>query len=372
MDGLHQLSLIQPLTLDRRTYFGYAQRMRTYTKTLGAFFLVPLLAVIGCGPTDNNTTGGGGGGGEGGSGGSGGSGNAGSLDQVAQEVSKAFCANAVDCHTAETEADCLAASNAQVEAMEAYVANGTVIYHPEKLDACLAALKGAFSCSISSAINADPESSITGACNPVFEGTVPENGACFDDEQCVSNECETDPNCMEQCCEGKCAAAMADPTPAKIGESCAAANCESGAYCQTDMMGMPTTCAAKIAMGQPCSDIYACAAPGVCNIDFQSGMGTCAVPPAEGATCNPNTVFPCDRLDNVCDQASMKCVLKGLDGAACTDNGDCVEYAHCEAGGKCAKDPGKGGTCDAMDDNCLGDLQCINSICGFEPTVVCQ
>ena len=293
-----------------------------------------------------------------------------SLDDVGKKVAEAACANAVDCHAAETEADCMAANNVQMDEFKAYVENGTLIYHPEKFDACLAALKNTYSCSLSTLLGG--VSNVAAACDPVFEGTVADGGACFDDEQCVSNECEVnDPNCSDQCCPGKCVAGVVS-TPAKIGESCADADCESGAYCQSDASGNPTTCAAKIAMGQPCESYDSCAAPTLCSIDLQTGKGTCSVPAAEGATCNPNTIFPCDRTDNVCDSATMKCVLKGIDGATCMSSSQCVEYTYCDASGKCAKAPKKGEACDVNNDECLADLDCINGTCGFEPETVCK
>ncbi len=345
--------------------------MGTYTKTISAIFLASTLAAIGCGPSDNNNNTGGGGG-EGGEGG-GGSGSL-TLDQLAAKLLDTLCAGSVECRRAESLAECKASTQFDIDEMKAYVENGTVIYHPEKVDVCLAAFAGFGVCTYSEASQSGSDSAQQ-SCIDVFEGTVADGGDCFDDEQCKSNTCETDPACMMQCCPGKCTATVAPPPPAKIGESCAGMDveCEAGAYCQMDSMFNPTTCAAKVDMGASCNAFDACKSPSYCDLDFQTGMGTCNVPAATGATCNPDSFYPCDRFDDVCDPMTLKCVTKGVVGADCADNSDCVEYAYCDAATmKCAKDIAEGGACVADMNDCIGDLDCLAGKCGFEPNVVCK
>ncbi len=342
--------------------------MNTSTNILGSLLLASIVAVTGCGtdPNTNNT---------GGAGGDGGNGNTAlTLDELSQKLVDLNCAKSVECNSAETKADCVATSEPPIGEIRPYVDNGTVIYHPEKVASCLEFFDGLGFCSFSELSNAQvDQEAFQKACTPVFEGTIADGANCFTDEQCVSQDCETDAACMMQCCPGKCLAPSTPPSPAKIGESCAMADCESGAYCQSDMMGNPTTCAAQAATGQPCTDFGGCKSPATCDIDFATGMGVCAVPAAHDAACNPQSFFACDRFDDVCDATTKKCVTRGLVGADCSMVG-CVDYAFCDmATKKCVKKPAEGATCDKADDNCAGNLVCLDTgKCGFETVTACK
>jgi len=333
--------------------------MVNYLKIL-ASSLLPLVLVAGCGPDTNNPSPTGGG--------------TTSIDDLEDKVLDAICGNAVDCHTAETEADCRASSGIDMEQLKASVASGRVKYHPEKLEPCLAVFEDLISCSLGAVFTSNGAEASQTACKPVFEGTVADGGACAADEECISGECEaTDPSCTEQCGASKCIPAPAAKPRAKIGEACMDFDCESGAYCQTDMMGMPTTCAALIAEGQPCTSLFSCKAPALCNLDFMTGMGTCKQAAAHGAACNPMDTFPCDRTDDRCDATSKTCVTRALPGAACTMSDDCVEFATCNTG-KCTKKGLDGATCDPMSDTdqCLGSIDCAeNGKCTNEASTVC-
>jgi len=344
--------------------------MAHYTNFIGSLVLASLVAVAGCG-TDPNTNNTGGSGGDGGSGGGGGGSESLTLDELAKELLNITCANSVKCNSSETLADCIATSNSPTSDFQPYIDDGTVVYHPEKVAACLDALKGFGFCSFSELSNTNAgQKTVQEKCLPVFEGTVADDGACLEDTQCKSQLCEEIPGCMMmQCCPSKCAASPAPTTPAKIGESCMMADCEDGAYCQSDMMGDPTTCAAQVAAGQPCTDFDQCKSPAFCE------MGVCYAPAAHDATCDPNSFFACDRFDDICDPATMKCVTKGLVGADCA-MAPCVDYAFCDmATMKCVKALPDGSTCDPMmmDDNCMNDLICLDSgKCGFAPVTPCK
>jgi hypothetical protein len=347
--------------------------MRNYAKTIGSLFVIPLFVLVGCGGGDNNNTGG-----SGGNGGSGGSGGSSVYDDFAAKAKAATCGNAVECHRSETEAECIATSGGP-EDVTAYLANGTVIYNPDNAAACIAALGTVNGCSYGELLPllANGGDSIKELCASVFEGTVADGGNCTSYVQCVSHACEpVDPACADACCPGKCVMGMPVPALAKIGESCVMAPCESSAYCQTDPnTGASTTCAALLAAGAACTDLGACAAPNLCNVDLMTGMGTCKKAPATGETCDPMGIFSCDRMDDFCDMTTKKCTPLGLVGATCADTNDCVRYAHCDMGTmKCAKDFGEGQACDPMNNDCLGNLQCLSTgKCSFgTPPPVCK
>jgi len=152
------------------------------------------------------------------------------IDQLALDLAKGRCSNNAECYFAETDAECLASTRYSFERRKAWVENGTVVFHPEKIEACLAALKVYASCSYKLLRQPDVTLAVIEACDQVFEGTVEDGGACFGFYQCKSGFCQKSP-CGESCCEDICAASIASPPPAKIGESCADVVCEAGAYC---------------------------------------------------------------------------------------------------------------------------------------------
>jgi hypothetical protein len=210
---------------------------------------------------------------------------------------------------------------------------------------------------------------VTAKCTPVFEGLVAEGGGCFNDQQCASANCqETDPNCTDACCAGKCA-----PTKAslpKIGEACPEGVCEVGAYCQLNGM----TCAARASEGQPCGGFDGCASSSgtLCDFDFMTLTGTCKKPAARGEACDPMSSAACDRPDDVCDPTTNVCTLRKLPGEACTSPTDCVAYAKCDpATMKCVKRGAEGAACVEQSD-CLAGFTCEASKCTLDELVICK
>ncbi|MDI1483780.1 hypothetical protein [Polyangium sp. y55x31] len=290
------------------------------------------------------------------------------LEEAGEKTIEVRCAASVACGLYESDAECRASvldTNAQYEAS---VEAGRVKYHPEKLQACLDGLKGVLEdCSISDLFGA-PSKANDVACAEAFEPTVADGGKCYASLECISQSCTLP--CIEGCCEGTCAPS----TRAKIGESCAnGETCEDNAYCQTDDMGNPTTCAAQVDAGGACTSFDQCKLPSFCALDFMTGMGTCVVPAAHDATCDQKAVFKCDRLDDYCDPTTNKCTTGKAIGEACPMGVQCIPYATCDAGGMCKKKPGEGGTCDPMSfAECLGDLQCeMDGTCKFPATNAC-
>ncbi|HRI68411.1 MAG TPA: hypothetical protein PK156_29485 [Polyangium sp.] len=298
-------------------------------------------------------------------------GNADSLSDFANSLNEALCANAVECHRAETNAECLATQQTEIPEYQKYVDDGTIKFHPENTDACIAAFSVLGSCSLTEVFAQGGIDILETACAPTLEGTLAEGTACAIDEQCVSGNCDlVDPNCADACCANKCMAKEIPPVLPKIGEPCPDFDCEKGAYCQSDTMGMPTTCAATVGAGKPCTSFGQCELPATCDLDFTTMMGTCKAPIAHGAACNPMGISLCDRTDDYCDPTTKVCTTKPLPGSACV-NDSCVDYAYCDqATTMCVKDLPAGAACTDMTD-CLGELSCEMGKCAFDTPVVC-
>jgi hypothetical protein len=96
----------------------------------------------------------------------------------------------------------------------AAAAGGALAYHPEKLPACLAAIRG----------NCDTDTFLPPPCNEAFEGKVPLNGACATDAVCAAGTvCEFGD---DKRCGGRCI------TPKKATETCYnGSGCEEGLFC---------------------------------------------------------------------------------------------------------------------------------------------
>jgi hypothetical protein len=137
------------------------------------------------------------------------------------------------------------------------------------------------------------------------------------------------------------------------------------AYCQRDDSGNRTTCAARVADGQPCAAFDACQGPNVC------AEGICRRLPAAGEICSET--LPCDALDHECG-AENQCVPLARLGEDCVVDElghNCVENAYC-AQGKCVANPGAGQACEQAGPSCLGDLECAAGTCTLPPDEACQ
>jgi hypothetical protein len=288
-------------------------------------------------------------------------GDAAALDDFAERLVTTRCEAAVACHAYADVAACRAATRVTVADTRALVASGRVSFHPEHVDACLAEVGFLFSCSTSDRLvvsQAGP-----GGCSRVLVGTLGEGEICHASDECVDRRCEKPASCQNApCCAGTCAPA---PAIAAVGESCASASCEPAAYCQRDASGNRTTCAARIAEGQPCPAGDGCAAPAVCSL-----AGRCERLPGPGETCTPP--YPCDAFDHVCGEAGT-CVPLARVGEACVVDeagNNCVENAYCAAG-ECAANPGPGAACEQSGPACQGDLECLAGVCTLAADEAC-
>ena len=226
--------------------------LSTQAKTMGALFVCPFLLVTTACRDD-------------GSGGGGSAGNNGSLtlDQLSEKLKDIACAQGVECHRFETEAECFASMSFNIPNLMSYSENNTVIYHPEKVDACIAVFAAFLSCSYSQQIAAIGDATGLTACNAVFEGTVVDGASCFDNTQCVSEEDATrarivwnraawvpaPPACLRRC--WRRSAKPASMSMSIVNRPGIASK-----------MGNPTTCATKKHEGSACTDFGTCIARG--------------------------------------------------------------------------------------------------------------
>lgn len=261
-----------------------------------------------------------------------------------------------------------------VASLPAAIESGSVIYHEDRLEACLAGIREtectttAFWQIFSDALGAD--------CRQVFEGTLAEGEPCWIHEQCVSRSCET-MLCDLACCEGVCGPAR---VAAAIGESCADTSCVEGAHC------VAATCVARQPSGAACmppegdSVSRECIEGTVCDRN-DDGTGTCRPLPALGEPCIEGR---CADLGASCDYTMGICVEVHAEGETCDPSGYGVcglglrcdlERKTCErmtAGGPCSigvfgYDCGPGAYCDEF--TCQSQ-KANGELCGFDPA--CQ
>lgn len=253
--------------------------------------------------------------------------------------------------------------------LDAAVAGGSVKYDEDAAEACLEAIRGA-ACT-SGFFQGVP----SGACDDVFKGTVADGGACWIDEQCVSQQCEA-AGCAEACCAGVCVAA---PPPAAIGQPCGD-GCVEGAYCDA----LNDVCAALKGDGAACDGFDECAAglgclAGSCQkgpgegepcLEFQCalplacdpGTITCKPLPGEGEACVAQA-NNC-KIGLGCDPATMTCVAPGGVGSACAGsffNSGCAGETYCAI-----DQGGTSGTCQPLKADgaaCVDEGECKSRDC---------
>jgi hypothetical protein len=94
--------------------------------------------------------------------------------------------------------------------------------------------------------------------------------------------------------------------------------------------------------------------------DIFANAPTCFAPAPSGGACNPDLLLPCADFREHCD-SSMKCVGALPAGSTCMYNSECRPDHSCV--GTCMPNAGAGGSCPQDGVDCLGDLDCTNSVC---------
>ena len=204
-------------------------------------------------------------------------------DQLGTELGEVMCARMAECCTteefmeqtlgADSEEECRAlytglVGGLLVPVLEDSIAAGRVVYHADRMGACLDTM-AAMSCG--EAVVAMGGDTLWGGCEDPFEGQVAVDGVCASDWDCVSEYCSGDSVDFDgNITYGVCA------EPPTVGMPCDDFDCAPGAYCDSGA-GTPT-CQALLADGSACGNEDECASGG-----------------CEGGRCGPPTV--CDGND---------------------------------------------------------------------------
>jgi hypothetical protein len=236
-------------------------------------------------------------------------------------------------------ATCLESSSnsLDIDGLRADVDAGVIDYDAEAARRCIDLFSSLITCELT--VTGERFRDLERTCAAAFIGTVADGDSCTEDEQCAGflADCETE-SCPDQCCAGVCATPpeLAD---AEIGESCAAAPCVNGAYCDETQV-----CAQRIAIGDACTEFDSCVEGALCDA---GGSGTCFALAGPGETCDPAGAFgfSCLRTDNYCDVDTEVCTERINPGESCSvELQNCVNFAFCDAG-TCATRPGAGDAC---------------------------
>jgi hypothetical protein len=246
------------------------------------------------------------------------------LEDLEAAYTTAACEQLVRCGTVVSIEECVARIAIDLAPTVHSVEQGRLEYDPARAAACVDAVRD-MSCDMFS------ESWRVGAvsaCEGVLRGNVDGGGECFDDQECISENCEA-PGCTQACCAGSCG--EPGPEPAEIGGPCTG-GCAEGLYCSDE-----GTCAELLALGQECDDLFACAYGLACF-----GIpATCQVPPGEGDSCSD---LVCALAGNYCDDSSL-CVALSDQGQGCSEFYGCRFPLECSSAGICEAPPAVGSAC---------------------------
>lgn len=292
------------------------------------------------------------------------------VDDLPDELADARCDNLVECGGIADQATCDAAvvvDESELDTIKTGIANGTIKYSGDDAADCIDQLGGR-GCTFTGFHNEN-------ACEGVFTGTVATGGACSIDLQCANQgNCEITGNCDPDtmCCTGTC---MGGSSESALGGPCndEIHTCATNAYCKPGATsGAVGTCTALVAgEGSACDAVSACVNPLYCNVNFQTGMGTCKKPAASKATCSRMDLIPCADSRDYCDATSSTCTRRIAVGGTCSGTLPCVGYASC-INGACVADIPLGGACTGDGADCAGDLDCISGTCQVPPAgMVC-
>jgi Dickkopf N-terminal cysteine-rich region len=282
------------------------------------------------------------------------------IDQLGPRVEQALCDYSVRCGSYPDVASCMSAVTDTTPQLVADVKSGKTLYDAAKAGTCLDSL-GSFGCNQSSM------NMTSSACDEAFKGTLPGGGACINDQECVSANCDR-AGCdgTVACCTGLCAAARV--TVAEGGTCGLDATCVTGTFCDF-AVGGTSTCKRRGGAGAACVSSLECVS-GLTCVAAASPAGTtarvCGAFALTGEDCRM-TDGACDARADFCDPTTNKCVPRGVPGADCVANAtSCLPYARCDAMTlKCVARGALGAPC-AQGQDCTSG-QCTNGACVAMP-----
>jgi hypothetical protein len=285
------------------------------------------------------------------------------LDALRDELSTATCNQYARCGHMPDQATCEATQGDSLHTLQLLTdaVLGRVTYDAAGARTCVEATRNR-ACDDQVAT----EKALADACSKMFVGTVPEGASCLYGTECAGGGTCNKAMCVGEapCCLGVC---EKKPTAAAIGGDCTTNTCVESAYC--DGAAMPPTCKVRKDNGDACDAEGQCKAGQRCDVN--GSLPTCYLLSNRGGACNPALEDgACIRFDDYCHPTDRKCTALPGDGKPCTEKGECMVYATCDAG-TCRKRPVEGGACsDTL--KCLGSLRCVDMICAADPsTEVC-
>jgi hypothetical protein len=194
----------------------------------------------------------------------------------------------------------------------------------------------------------------TPECFELFRGAVDADGECFQDEECISGDCQIQV-ADQTCAMGKCVGNTPPPqfSFGQAGDPCSTGTCAAGLFCDNATF----KCATLVPSGGPC----------VTNADCAYGLGcagsprTCKALPAVGQPC-PD--FECRDEGARCGTSG--CVAVGLAGAPCQSSSECSSYYTCDfTTSMCKRGPITGEACT------LGNARCFDASFCDSSTLMC-
>jgi hypothetical protein len=283
-----------------------------------------------------------------------------SLADLPTRLMQASCAREVRCGVYPNETTCEAAfSVLDFGQLQADVTAGRTKYDGKAVADCLAAFDFT-SCSETAAISTPSPS----ACRQAIQGTLGGGAACYTSDECVSGNCDMSA-CVSgaSCCAGTCTAPL---TTVAIGADCSSTTvtCPDGSFCQAGTGGAATVCVAKIAAGQPCTNLTDCAPGTVCVNALSGGASICGQLPGRGSSCTGSQF--CDSPGDYCDFTTGVCTARVAPGGACPTNTECVSAAVCDMTTSICVALGLPGAACTQASDCLTN-DCVAGACVVKP-----
>ena len=201
---------------------------------------------------------------------------------------------------------------------------GKAEYDPVAAATCLESLSGA-ACSQ----NGDQT-----ACDLVFHGNTPPDGACLEEFECGA----LGSNCNNQNCDGtaQCCAGSCQP-PVDVGQLCNSDPCKPGDHCVRSTSGGQNNFVCQSGNnGSPCEQSFECDDQLFC----EPSLGSCVPTRPSGANCASQ-----DECSGDDDCVVGTCQSIDTAGDAC--NGFCLGSLSCQ-NGTCVALPGQGENCTAF------------------------
>lgn len=286
------------------------------------------------------------------------------LDELRGELAKATCEQYVRCGQMPDAATCTAVQGDTDLTLQLLTdaVMGRVTYDEAGARACVEAVR-ILTCDSLAAT----QKNLAAACAKMFVGTIPEGGACLFSTECAGGGTCNTAMCMGggSCCLGVC---EKKPAAVAVGADCTTNPCVESAYC--DSSAMPAVCKPRKDNGDACDAQGQCKEGQRCDVN--GSLPTCYLLSDRGKACNPALdAGGCIRKDDYCHPTDRKCVALPGAGQPCTEKGECMDYAYCDASKTCIKRPVEGEACSDMIE-CLGTLRCATMICTKETsTEVC-